>query len=87
MSDLTDRAKQALELWDKTTGVEITVFTGMVDAEAAYYAAPELVRDLLAEIVRLTPFSRCPRCASTNTRAIDHFDEPSIVCDECRYGT
>lgn len=63
MSAITERAKQSLELWDKTIGVEINVLTGMVEAEAAYYAAPELVRDMVTELER--------RAAIVTSRVVD----------------
>ena len=53
MSELISRAKRYIDLWDNTTCVEIEVLTGMVDARDAYYAAPDLVRELVAEVERL----------------------------------
>lgn len=47
MSELINRANRYLDLWDKTTCVEIEVLTGMNDAREAYYAAPDLVRELV----------------------------------------
>lgn len=52
MADLIERAKAALDAWDNTTGVTIEVTFGMVAAEEHYRNAPELVRDLVAEIER-----------------------------------
>ena len=53
MSDIVERAKVDLALWDATTGVVIEVRTGLVAAEDAYRNAPELVRELVAEVERL----------------------------------
>jgi hypothetical protein len=53
MSDVVERANQSLDLWDHTSGVEIEILTGMVAAEDAYYNAPDLVRELVAEVERL----------------------------------
>lgn len=53
MTGVVERAQAALELWDNTFGVEINVSYGMVAAEQAYRDAPELVRDLAAEVERL----------------------------------
>lgn len=51
--NLINRAKRYIELWDKTTCVEIEVLTGMTDAREAYYAAPDVVRELVAEVEQL----------------------------------
>jgi hypothetical protein len=53
MPDIIDRAKESLDLWDKTIGVEIEITYGMTAAEDAYRNAPELVRELVAEVERL----------------------------------
>ena len=53
MSDVVERAKDALSLWDKTIGVEIEITYGMEAAKEAYENAPEMVRELVAEIERL----------------------------------
>lgn len=54
MSDtLIDRAKAAIDIWDHTSAVEIEVLTGMVAARQAYYDAPDLVREMVAEIESL----------------------------------
>lgn len=53
MTDLLDHAKAELALWDATSGVEISVLTGMTDAERAYRDAPETVRQLVAEVEKL----------------------------------
>lgn len=53
MSALINRAKRYIDLWDKTTCVEIEILNGMVGARDAYYAAPDLVRELVAEVQRL----------------------------------
>lgn len=53
----------------------------------ARMTAEAKVRELVAEVERLRPFSRCPRCSSMNTRAEDHWEEPIIVCGDCGYGT
>jgi hypothetical protein len=50
VSGIVERAKAALDLWDSTIGVEITVLTGMVAAEDAYRNAPDLVRELVDEL-------------------------------------
>lgn len=50
-------------------------------------AARSLVPELIAEVERLRPFSRCPRCSSMRTHSMDHWEEPIIVCDECGHGT
>jgi len=50
---LKARARESLSLWDRTTGVAIEVYTGMVAAETAYREAPELVADLLGRIEEL----------------------------------
>ncbi|KAB7761773.1 hypothetical protein [Mycolicibacterium mucogenicum] len=49
--------------------------------------ARQLIIELAAEVERLRPFSRCPRCSSMRTRSMDHWEEPTIVCDDCGYGT
>lgn len=53
MSDIVDRAKAALELWDHTYNVSIEVHTGMYAAEDAYRNAPDMVSELVAEVKRL----------------------------------
>ena len=54
MSELINRAKRYINLWDNASCVEIEILTGMVDARDAYYAAPDLVRELVAEVERLS---------------------------------
>lgn len=51
--DVTDRARAALQDWDRTYSVEIFVRDGMTASETHYRNAPELVRELLAEVERL----------------------------------
>lgn len=50
-------------------------------------AAPDLVRELVAEVERLRPFSRCPGCGSIHTSAVLHEGTPSIVCHDCGCGS
>jgi hypothetical protein len=52
--NLLNRAKAYIDLWDKTSCVEIEILTGMEDAREAYYAAPDMVRELVAEVERLS---------------------------------
>ncbi|SIL61357.1 hypothetical protein [Mycobacteroides abscessus] len=52
MSELLDRAKASLHLWDGAD-VEMFVRYGYNEAETAYRQAPELVTQLIAEIERL----------------------------------
>jgi hypothetical protein len=53
MSDIVERAKEALELWDHTFDVTIEVNYGRTAAEDAYRNAPEMVRELLTEVERM----------------------------------
>lgn len=68
--DVVTQAQAALALWDKTPGVEINVFTGMVAAEAAYYAAPSLVAELVAEIERLRTHIANLKVGQSNQRIL-----------------
>lgn len=52
MSELIDRARESLRLWDGAD-IEMFVRCGYCDAETAYRQAPELVTQLIAEIERL----------------------------------
>ncbi|OHU64046.1 hypothetical protein [Mycobacteroides chelonae] len=52
MSELTDRAKESLHLWDGAD-VEMFVRYGYNEAETAYRQAPELVTQLVAEVEQL----------------------------------
>lgn len=51
MSELLDRARESLRLWDGCD-VEMFVRYGYDDAETAYRQAPELVTQLIAEVER-----------------------------------
>ncbi|QDF19942.1 hypothetical protein HWC44_gp055 [Mycobacterium phage ThetaBob] len=55
MSDVVERAKADMALWDRSPCVEIEVITGMTAAEDAYRRAPETIAELVAEVERLRP--------------------------------
>ena len=76
VSDVVEQAKDSLNTYD---------YAHACGCDPMYPAG--LIRRLVAEVERLRPFSRCPRCSSTNTRAMTHEEQPIIVCDDCRYGT